>query len=100
MLGQGARATLQALWHFLHDLEGSVGIYAAFPSPKPAEMAGGSSPSGILSLLPPALTLFNLHYDWQPFLAFLRFGFFLTPSFNENGLHTFAFLFLLLGDDS
>lgn len=92
----GARATVQADWHFPHDLEGSVGICVALASPQPAEMAVGSSPSGVIFLLPPELTFVQSLLFLAAFSCISNFGFLPTPSFNENGLHIFAFLFFLL----
>ena len=77
----GARATLQATWLFPQDLECSVGVCVALATPQPVETAVGSSPSGVLFLLPPELTSVQSLLLLAAFSHISRFGFLLTPGF-------------------
>lgn len=87
------KAHIQAVWHFLHDLGFSVSFCASsLLSLPPTEMAVGPSPSSVPSLLLSERTSVHSPLLLAAFSCILRAGCLLTPSFNENGLHTFDVL--------
>ena len=80
---------------FPHDLECSVGIRVALAFPQPAETAVGSSPSGVLFLLPPELSSAQSLLLLAAFSCIPRFEFLLIPRFSWKWTSHFCFFVLI-----
>lgn len=86
------KAHIQAVWHFLHDLGFSVSFCAASLLLLQRKWLWGPLPPVFLLCFSLEHTSVHSPLLLAAFSCILRAGCLLTPSFNENGLHTFDLL--------